>query len=158
MAFFFSELGAQVDWSARPRFLDKELAGIGFGGAPDGMVADKLVEVCLRNGSVQWVLIHIEVQAQRDTSLASHAFHNQLLGTVMGISFATAKLLDFAAQADALMASHNPFALVTLAHLRTQQAGHDPDRLYAARWQLTKLLYEHGWSKRRIIVLFKVIN
>jgi hypothetical protein len=76
----------------------------------------------------------------------------------MGISFATAKLLDFAGQADALMASRNPFALVTLAHLRTQQARHDPDQLYAAKWQLTKLLYDHGWSKRRIIMLFKVIN
>jgi hypothetical protein len=76
----------------------------------------------------------------------------------MGICYATAKLLDFAGQADALMASRNPFALVTLAHLRTQQAGHSADRLYAAKWQLTKLLYKHGWSKRRIIVLFKVIN
>jgi hypothetical protein len=56
------------------------------------------------------------------------------------------------------MASHNPFAWVTLAHLRTQQARHDPDQLYAAKWQLTTLLYEHGWSNRRIIVLFKVIN
>jgi hypothetical protein len=190
MAFFFTDLCARIDWTVRPRFRDKELAGISFGDAPDGMVADKLVEVRLRDGSEQWVLIHIEVQAQRDGSLARrvfdynyrifnehgrqvaslvlladddpgwrpHAFHNQLLGTVMGISFATAKLLDFADQADALMASRNPFALVTLAHLRTQQARHDPDQLYAAKWQLTKLLYDHGWSKRRIIMLFKVIN
>ncbi|MRW85975.1 DUF4351 domain-containing protein [Pseudoduganella sp. FT26W] len=136
------------------------------------------------------MLIHIEVQAQRDSSLArrvldynyrifkeyempvaslvvladadpgwrSHAFHNRLLGTVMGISFATAKLLDYAAKSDALMNSHNPFAWITLAHLRTQQSRHDPDQLYAAKWKLTKLLYQHGWSKKRIIVLFKVIN
>lgn len=190
MAFFFAELCTQIDWSKRPRFRDKELAGIGFGDAPDGMVADKLVEVCLRDGSVQWVLIHIEVQAQRDASLARRildynyrifkeyarpvaslvlladddpgwrpqAFHNQILGTVMGISFATAKLLEYAAGTDALLASHTPFAWVTLAHLRTQQSRHDPDQLYAAKWQLTKLLYQHGWRKQRIIVLFKVIN
>ncbi|MRW83685.1 DUF4351 domain-containing protein [Pseudoduganella sp. FT26W] len=30
--------------------------------------------------------------------------------------------------------------------------------MYAAKWQLTKLLYQHGWRKQRIIVLFKVIN
>jgi hypothetical protein len=180
----------QIDWSVRPRFRDKELAGIGFGPGADVMVADKLVEVRLRGGSVQWVLIHVEVQAQRDASLASrvldynyrifkqygrqvaslvlladddpgwrpHAFHNQVLGTVMGISYATAKLLDFAGRADALMSSRNPFAWVTLAHLRTRQARHDPEQLYAAKWQLTKLLYQHGWSKRRIIVLFKVVN
>jgi hypothetical protein len=190
MAFFFAHLCSRIDWSRRPRFRDKELAGIGFGDAPDGMVADKLVEVCLCDGSVQWVLIHVEVQAQRDASLARrvldynyrifkeygrpvaslvlladddpgwqpHAFHNHVLGTVMGISFSTAKLLDYASQTDALLASHNPFAWVTLAHLRTQQSRRDPDQLYAAKWQLTKLLYQHGWRKRRIIVLFRVIN
>jgi hypothetical protein len=70
MAFFFPDLSPEIDWKKRPRFRDKELAGIGFGAATNSMVADKLVEVCLLDGSVQWVLIHIEVQAQRDTFLA----------------------------------------------------------------------------------------
>ncbi|MYM72258.1 DUF4351 domain-containing protein [Duganella sp. FT134W] len=189
MAFFFGELCGQIDWSKRPRFRDKELAGIRLGDAPDAMVADKLVEVSLRDGRVQWVLVHIEVQAQRDTLLARrvldynyrifkqykqpvaslvlladddpnwrpNAFHNQLLGTKMGISFTTAKLLDYASRND-LESSQNPFALVTLAHLHTQQAHHDPDQLYAAKWHLTKLLYQHRWSKARIITMFKVIN
>lgn len=190
MAFFFAGLSAQIDWSKRPRFRDKELAGIGLGESPDLMVADKLVEVSLRNGGEQWVLIHIEIQAQRDVSLPRrvldynyrifkehgrpvaslvlladddpawrpHAFHNQVLGTVMGISYPMVKLRDFASRPEALLASRNPFAWVTLAHLRTQQARHDPEQLYAAKWQLTRLLYERGLSKRRIIMLFKVIN
>jgi hypothetical protein len=144
----------------------------------------------LCDGRVQWVLIHIEVQAQRDASLSQRvldynyrifkeyrqpvaslvlladddpkwrpgAFHNRLLGTVMGISFATAKLLDYAGRTDELLASDNPFAWITLAHLRTQQARHDPETLYVAKWQLTKLLYQHGWRKERIIVLFKAMN
>ena len=52
MAFFFTDLGTRIDWSKRPRFRDKELAGIGFGDAPDRMVADKLVErwpICARS-------------------------------------------------------------------------------------------------------------
>jgi hypothetical protein len=190
MTFFFAELAEQIEWSKRPRFRDKELAGLGFGDAPGGLVADKLVEVLLRNGVVQWVLIHVEVQAQRDAALARRvldynyrifkqygqpvaslvlladddpqwrpqAFHNKVLGTEMGIAFTTAKLLDHANRSDALLASHNPFAWVTLAHLRTQQAHRDPDALYAAKWQLTKLLYQHGWRKQRIITLFNVIN
>lgn len=190
MKFFFVKLHGQIDWSKPPRFRDKELAGIDFSDTPDGRVADKLVEVSLREGGTHWVLVHIEVQAQRDSFLARrildynyrifkqhdrpvaslvlladddpgwrpHAFHNQLLGTVMGMSFTTAKLLDFAARTDNLLASHNPFAWVTLAHLRTRQARHDPDLLYAAKWQLTRLLYQHGWNKKRIIDLFNVIN
>jgi uncharacterized protein YbgA (DUF1722 family) len=96
--------------------------------------------------------------ADDDPKWRPQAFHNKVLGTVMGISFAAAKLLDYAGRTDVLLASHNPFALVTLAHLRTQQAHRDPDELYAAKWQLTKLLYQHGWRKQRIIMLFNVIN
>lgn len=144
----------------------------------------------MRDGSVRWVLIHIEVQAQRDAALGRRvldynyrifkqygqpvgslvvladddpkwhpkAFHTRVPGTVMGISFATVKLLDYVGRDDELLASRNPFALVTLAHLRTQAARHDPDQLYAAKWQLTKLLYQRGRSKQRILMLFKVIN
>jgi len=190
MAFFFGELCVQIDWSKRPRFRDKELAGIVLGDTPNYLVADKLIEVSLRDGGVQWVLIHVEVQAQHDAALGRrvldynyrifhqykqpvaslvlladdnpnwrpNAFHNQILGTTMGISFTTAKLLDYASRSEELETSRNPFALMTLAHLHTQQARHDPDKLYAAKWHLTRLLYQRRWSKERIITMFKVIN
>lgn len=160
-----------------------------FGDAPNSMVADKLVEVRLRDGSAPH-LLHVEVQAQRDASLAERvfdynyhirkqygspvtslvlladedpnwrpaAFHDHALGTVIGISYTVAKLRDYAGQEDALLASDNPVAWVVLVHLRTQQTHHDPDRRYAAKWHLTRLLYQHGWRKRRILVLFNVIN
>ncbi len=76
----------------------------------------------------------------------------------MGISFAIAKLIDFADRMPALQASRNPFALVTLAHLYTQRTqGNAADR-FAAKWGLTKLLFQRGWGKKRIIILFKAIN
>ena len=189
IAFYFPELYPLIDWSQRPRFRDKELAQIGFGDAPSGMVADKLVEVCLR-GKGQRVLVHVEVQAQHHAALAQRifdynfrifresglevaslvvladenlnwrprAFHVEALGTVMGISFSSAKLLDYAGRVEELRASDNPFALVTLAHLRSHQERHDADALFAAKWELTRTLYEHGWGKLRIIAMFKVIN
>ena len=49
MGFFFPALGARINWSIRPRFRDKELMRAGFGDAPVGMVADKLVDVCLHD-------------------------------------------------------------------------------------------------------------
>ncbi|MCE3264588.1 MAG: hypothetical protein K0R43_3667 [Pseudoduganella sp.] len=190
MAFYFAELSAQIDWSRRPRFLDKELAQAGFGDAPAGRIADQLVAVYLHDGSERWVLVHIEVQAQRDDALARRvltynfrifeqhgrpvaslivladddanwrprSFHNVVLGTVMGISFAVVKLSDFAQRMAELEASRNPFALVTLAHLHCQRTRHNCADRYAAKWQLTKLLFQRGWSKKRIITLFKAIN
>lgn len=190
MTLYFEAISREIDWSRRPRFLDKELAQVGFGDAPSACVADKLVAVYLRDGGEHWVLIHVEVQAQHDEALArrvlaynyrifeQHArqvaslvvladddpawrprdFHNCMLGTEMGITFATVKLLDFSSRIAELEASSNPFALVTLAHLYTQRTRHSPADRYAAKWQLTKLLFRHGWSKKRIIVLFKAIN
>jgi hypothetical protein len=59
MDFFFPDLSAQIDWTKRPRFRDKELEGVVFGAVADAMIADKLVEVYLRDGCMQWVLVHV---------------------------------------------------------------------------------------------------
>jgi len=190
MVFFFPAICSEIDWSQPQRFRDKELAGIGFGADPDGMVADELVELYLRSGQMDWVPLHIEIQAQYDASLGRRlldynyrifneygrpvaslvlladdapswrpkVFRSEALGAVLSISFPIAKLLDYAARADELRVSDNPIAWVVQVHLRTQQARHDPDQLYLAKWELTKQLYQHNWSQERIIVLFKVIN
>jgi hypothetical protein len=70
MDFYFPDFSARIDWRQRPRFLDKELAGFGLGAAPEVMVADQVVEVCLRDGRKRRLLVHIEIQAQRDIGLA----------------------------------------------------------------------------------------
>ena len=103
-------------------------------------------------------VISLVLLADDEPAWRPHAFHTDLPGTTMGISFTTAKLLDYAARAESLLASHNPFAWITLVHLRTQQAHHDPETLSAAKWQLTRQMFGHRWSRKRILVLFDVIN
>lgn len=56
------------------------------------------------------------------------------------------------------MADPNPFALVTAAHLLTQQTRGDVAARYAAKWRLAKLLYERDWDKQRILDLFAVVD
>jgi hypothetical protein len=85
-------------------------------------------------------------------------FRYALLGTEMGLRFATAKIADYATPAGELLSNENPFALITAAHLQTQQTHGLPEQRYVAKWKLTRLLYYRGWDKRRIIDLFKVIN
>ncbi|TFW18632.1 hypothetical protein [Duganella callida] len=63
-----------------------------------------------------------------------NGFRHEVLGTVMGITFPTAKLMDYAAREDDLLVSDNPFAWITLAHLRAQRNRHDPEQLFAAKW------------------------
>ncbi|MYM67183.1 hypothetical protein GTP45_10105 [Pseudoduganella sp. FT55W] len=190
MEFYFPDFSASIDWKRRPRCRDKELAEFGIGAAANVMVADKLFEVCMRNGHAQQVLIHIEIQAQRDAALARRVhdynyrigkahgwpvlsfvvladtdprwrpsrFRQQFRGVGRIFSFNTAKLLDYRADPDALAASHNPIAWVTLVHLCAQQAHRDPPTLFADKLRLTRVLFQHRWSGRRIMVLFNVIN
>lgn len=190
MDFYFPEFSAHIDWTQRPIFRDKELPGFGIGAAPDVMVADMLVEIGLLDGRQRRMLLHIEIQAQRDTALGRRVhdynyrigkaygrqvtslvlladdnlnwrpdfFRQPMRGSARTFTFTTAKLLDYAADLDALAASHNPIAWVTLAHVLTQQAQHDPDTLYAAKLHVTRLLFQHRWKPRRIMVLFDVVN
>lgn len=186
--FYFSDFSRRIDWQQRPRFRDKELAGLGIGAAPDVMVADLVVEVYLRGTRKRKVLVHIEIQVQRDASLARRVHdYNYRIGKTYSLpvvslvlladadpnwrpdsfrqrvegrtfAFTIAKLLDYAADTAVLEASDDPIAWITLTHQRTQQTHHDPQKRSVAKLHLTKLLFQHRWKSKRIIVLFNVIN
>lgn len=66
IAFFFPEVYDGVDWSKDYEFLDKELQKAVRGAKVGRRLVDKLVKVWRRNGKEAWVLVHIEVQAQKD--------------------------------------------------------------------------------------------
>jgi hypothetical protein len=68
VAFFFLEYWALIDWRRPVVFRDKELAGADGVGRSQTLIADLLASVFLCDG--REVLLHIEVQAQRDPLLA----------------------------------------------------------------------------------------
>lgn len=73
---FFPKLFQQVDWSRRPKFLDKELQAIAPSAGKGGgrRTVDVLVELCWRDGGPMLVLVHIEVQAQKETEFPKRVF------------------------------------------------------------------------------------
>lgn len=68
--FFLPELHQAVQWQYPPQFLDKELQKIHPKNQTRKRYADKLVKVLLLNGQEQFLLIHVETQAQRDDLFA----------------------------------------------------------------------------------------
>ena len=80
MAFFFPAAHAQIDWSRGFEFLDKELQKITADAALGRRVVDKLAKVWLKNGQELWVLVHVEVQGQRETDFAQriYVYHSRL--------------------------------------------------------------------------------
>jgi hypothetical protein len=80
MGFFFPNAHAAIDWSRAPVFLDKELQQIVRGAATGRRFVDKLVKVWQSGGQETWVLVHIEVQGQRERAFPKRMFvyHNRL--------------------------------------------------------------------------------
>ena len=74
MQFFFPRIYKQIDWSQGFVFLEKELQKITRDAEATRNTVDKLVKVFLLGGQEIWILIHIEVQGQRDPNFESRMF------------------------------------------------------------------------------------
>lgn len=66
MSLFFPEAHKQIDWERGYEFLEKELRQITRDAEVGRRTVDKLVKVWLLDGLEAWILVHIEVQAQKD--------------------------------------------------------------------------------------------
>jgi hypothetical protein len=74
LALFFPKVYADIDWSRGFEALDKELQKIAVESATGSRRVDLLFRVWLRSGQERWVLIHIEVQAQREADFPERIF------------------------------------------------------------------------------------
>jgi hypothetical protein len=67
LAFFFPHAHADIDWARGYEMLDKELQPIVRRAEHGRRYVDKLVKVWLKTGEEKWLLIHIEVQAWKES-------------------------------------------------------------------------------------------
>ncbi|MEN9613064.1 MAG: hypothetical protein RLZZ628_3878 [Bacteroidota bacterium] len=73
-AFFLPKLFKDIDLSYPPEFLDQELLTIHKELKVPKQVVDKLIKVKLKDGSIKWVLIHVEVQARFEIDFSTRMF------------------------------------------------------------------------------------
>jgi hypothetical protein len=85
-------------------------------------------------------------------------FGFDVLGCRHYLEYPVVKLIAYAGQLERLETNPNPFALVTVAHLRTRQTRNDPEARYQAKRTLVRLLYRHGWERQRILDFFAVLD
>jgi hypothetical protein len=83
---------------------------------------------------------------------------HERLGARLELQFPIAKVLDFAGDEQALRADPNPFALITLAHIVTQDTRAEPHRRVARKLELAFLLADRGWDAQRQQDLFDVLD
>lgn len=70
MAYCWPKHYAEIDWDKPFQFLDQELQKIHREAAIGRRTSDKLIAVSLKNGQDALVLIHLEIQSQRDKDFA----------------------------------------------------------------------------------------
>ena len=80
------------------------------------------------------------------------------LGCEAKLKFPIVKLLDYKEKWDELETSRNPFAVVVMAHLQTQETRHNPEERFEFKWKLIRSLYERGFNKEDVRQLFRFID
>jgi hypothetical protein len=190
LTFFFPHAAADIDWAKGYEFLDKELQQVVPEAELGRRTVDKLVKVWQKTGQEAWVLIHLEVQSQAESSFAERmyvynyrlfdryrrrvasmailaderdtwrpdSYGYELWGCRVKLEFPAVKLLDYRERWTELEQSHNPFAVLAMAHLHTQATRRKPDERYTLKWALTRRLYERGYSREDIRLLFHFID
>ena len=74
LQFFVPSLYEDVDFSKGFFFLDKEMEQLTIRSIKRAKYVDKLVKVYLKNGSEEWILVHIEVQGYPDKEFSLRMF------------------------------------------------------------------------------------
>ncbi|MGP8330425.1 MAG: hypothetical protein ACT6FF_08945 [Methanosarcinaceae archaeon] len=190
MEFFVPGSEKAINWNKKIKFLDKEFQKITKESADKRRYTDKLIEVILKNNEKKWVLIHVEVQAQKEiefsermfvynyrifdryripvTSIAILAdntaswnpepFKYGMWGSSMGLDYIKTKLLDYKVKWSYLEKEENPFAIVVMAHLKALETRKDHSLRKQWKTELTKLLYQKGYSKTGVLNLYRFID
>ncbi len=76
----------------------------------------------------------------------------------MHLEFPTVKLLEYNSRWAELEASANPFALVTMAHLKTQATRARPEERLTWKIRLIRSLYNRGFGRNDVLNLFRFID
>jgi len=85
-------------------------------------------------------------------------FQYGMWGSTMGLDYLTTKLLDYKEKWAYLERQDNPFAIVVMAHLKALETRKDHSLRKQWKTELTRLLYEKGYSKTAVINLYRFID
>ncbi len=85
-------------------------------------------------------------------------FDYGMWGSRMGLDYLKVKLLDYRDQWSYLTETDNPFAIVVMAHLKALETRQDHSLRKRWKTQLTRLLYERGYSRVEVMNLYQFID
>ncbi len=123
-----------------------------------GFAVRMLVYNCRLRDYYQVPIVSLAVLADERLSWRPDRVHEGLWGCEMTFTYPIAKLADYRERWDELEAATNPFALVVMAHLKTQETRHQ--QMERKRWKvlLIRMLYRKGYSKDNVVGLLRFLD
>ena len=85
-------------------------------------------------------------------------FQDELWGCSTDFRFPIVKLLDYESDWARLEASRNPFAVVTMAQLKTKATHNQPQERKQWRYRLTTILYDQGYGEQDILEMHNFLD
>lgn len=188
LQLFFPHIYEDIDWSKNYEFLNKELEKIIREAELGKRLADCLVKVYRKNGAEAWVLLHIELQGDRETNFSErmYVYNNRIYDTYRKQVASVAILADqnqswrpqqfdynlwgcevllrfptvklLDYDVEQLRESTNPFAIIVEAHLKTKQTGSKPQLRYREKLRIIKSLYQRGYDRQDILELSRLVD
>jgi len=185
---YFPAVAATIDWQRPAEWYDKELSQIlGQPGQRNRRV-DILVKVWLRDGTAQWILLHLEVQSNYEEGFAERlSLYNSGFFWIFKQRVVTLAVLadlregwrpdedvfqlaDFESRTrfpvckliDRLrgdwQGDHSLPVQLARAQIAALRTAGDPEGRYQAKWQLVRNLYELGYNAEQVREIFRLID
>jgi hypothetical protein len=188
LALFFPEAHAAINWGQPITFRDNELHQIAPEDQAGKQRVDKLVQVVRHDGTPTWVLIHIEVQSQREAVFAERMFRYSarifdrerrpvVSLAVLGDEDLTWRpdrfgyalwgcelVLRFPTvklrdlDPAVLEVTRNPFAVLTLLHRDAQETRGNPPERLRRKVLRYRALLRHGYSPSDVRSLLRLME
>ena len=106
----------------------------------------------------QKFVVSLAVLGDENPNWRPSQFNRQLFGCGISFRFPVVKLLDYEQRLSELEQSRNPFATVVMAHLQAKATASDRTERKQQKLTLVKRLYDLGFERDSIIILFRFID
>ena len=103
-------------------------------------------------------VVSLAVLADEQASWRPQVYEQSHWGCKLRFEYLICKLQDYNRTPDELGADLNPMAVVVAAHFAAMATRGDEDKRFNLKWQLTRTLYERGYSKQEILNLYRLID
>jgi Domain of unknown function (DUF4351) len=103
-------------------------------------------------------VISLAILGDESPTWRPNHYQSSRWGCSIAFEFPIVKLLDYEGDWESLEHNENPFAIVTMAHLKTKATHNDPEARKAWKFRLTTMLYDRGYKKQDILELYNFLD